>query len=405
MDKKIYVVGGYVRDSLLGTQPADKDFVAVGYTPSDFKDLQLVGKDFPVFLNKDGDEVALARTERSTGKGYSGFQCDVENVTLEEDLNRRDLTINAMALDQETGEVVDPFNGKEDMGKRTLRHVSDAFKEDPVRVLRIARLRAKLPGFWKIAPETKVLIYSMREDLTSLTQERVWKEVDRAMECNPHIFFNTLFELGVLSAIFPNIGQLPLLKEGSRWHMEPSVFDHTMRMLENGFKQGAPKEVLYAALFHDIAKPITYRLYGNGAGHDNPDIFLPLIDIDLPMPSKLRKKVKLLISNHLRIAAIEELKANKQVRMFDMYRGSQSLLNAQMQLLYLDDNNRDQYESDILPIKFYVKIFKAFSKMKTASITEWLAAQLKRPHPEAIKQEVLKQKKKLIKEDLTWKQQ
>lgn len=389
--KNIYVVGGYVRDHLLGTIAADKDFVAVGFSPDDFSDLPMVGKDFPVFLTECGDEIALARTERSNGKGYNAFDVKTENVTLEQDLSRRDLTINAMAVSAQGYEgmkpydVIDPFNGLADIESKTLRHVSDAFKEDPVRVLRIARLRAKLPGFWRIAAKTKALIYSMRGYLTSLTQERVWKEVDRALECNPRIFFETLFELGVLDVIFPNIYQLTTLKEGSPYHMEPSLFVHTMEMLEEASKTG-DKTLMLAALYHDIAKPHCYRTYGNGAGHDSWKLVAPLIDI--VMPKKYEKALRVLIGNHIRIVKFFDMRPGKQVDLLCSYRRDSELFKLQLKLLALDDVHRESLENKKLSDAFYGYLVACFRKVQNYSPEKWINEQEKKPSGEAIAQEV-----------------
>ena len=161
--KKIYLVGGAVRDKLLNLPITDKDYVAVGFSEADFSHLPKVGKSFPVFLQKDGSQIALARKETKTAHGYNGFNVEVRQVSLYEDLKRRDLTINAIALEEETQTYHDPFNGIKDLKNKILRHVSEAFCEDPLRVLRIARFRARLGIEWKIHASTKVLIYKVRD--------------------------------------------------------------------------------------------------------------------------------------------------------------------------------------------------------------------------------------------------
>ncbi|MGO1246405.1 MAG: multifunctional CCA addition/repair protein [Oceanisphaera sp.] len=208
----IYLVGGAVRDALLGLTVYDKDYVVVGAKPEQLLQLgyQQVGKDFPVFLHPHSkDEYALARTERKAGRGYTGFICEFgPEVTLEDDLSRRDLTINAIAQQQD-GTLIDPYGGQQDIANRSLRHVSDAFIEDPLRVLRVARFAARFHrlGF-SVAPETQVLMQQMATsgELTYLTAERVWKETEKALACDqPQVFFEVLHSCYALQALFPEL--------------------------------------------------------------------------------------------------------------------------------------------------------------------------------------------------------
>jgi len=208
----VYLVGGAVRDRLLGLTTQEKDWVVINATPSDLKSLgyKQVGKSFPVFIHpKTGEEYALARKETKSGKGYYGFKIDSNpNVTLEEDLNRRDLTINAIAEDNK-GQIIDPFNGQQDLSNRVLRHVSDAFVEDPLRVLRISRFKAKLHALnFEIAPETKKLLEEIVEsgELKTLVPERIWQETYKAL-CEPRFdqYFQTLIDLRALNQVFPEI--------------------------------------------------------------------------------------------------------------------------------------------------------------------------------------------------------
>lgn len=195
---KTYLVGGAVRDELLGRVAQERDWVVVGATPTQMRagGFRAVGRDFPVFLHPDsGEEYALARTERKTGRGHTGFECHAEpTVTLEEDLFRRDLTINAMAKDGER--LIDPYGGRRDLTARLLRHVSPAFAEDPLRVFRVARFAAQLPEF-RVAEETLALLASMRPELAALSAERVWKELEKALAASaPARFFALVGELG-----------------------------------------------------------------------------------------------------------------------------------------------------------------------------------------------------------------
>lgn len=215
-EMKIYHVGGSVRDNAMGKEYKDLDYLIVGATAADIEQMKAqgfkqVGADFPVFLHPDtGDEYALARTERKTGTGYLGFETIYDDsVSLEDDLSRRDFTFNAMARDPETGETIDPHGGQEDIKKRIIRHVSDAFAEDPLRVLRAARFAARFD--FEIAPETQTLMKYLADsgELKELTPERVWKEVSRAvMEKYPENFFKVLNKVGAIDDVFPGTGDL-----------------------------------------------------------------------------------------------------------------------------------------------------------------------------------------------------
>ena len=226
---EIYRVGGYVRDKLLGLSPSDCDYVVVGATPKLMLDLGFiqVGKDFPVFLDREGNEFALARRERKSGKGYGGFETDIENVSLEEDLKRRDLTINAIAEDLK-GNIIDPFGGVQDIQNRILRHVSDAFSEDPLRVLRVARFQATFKEF-KIAPKTIQLIQKIQNsgELQYLKIERVRLEVEKSINKGDiYLFFKTLENLQVLDEVFPSIRNFDILQR-----VKPENFHQLIKLL------------------------------------------------------------------------------------------------------------------------------------------------------------------------------
>ena len=210
---KIYSVGGSVRDALLGIPSSDEDFVVVGADDAYMVShgYKSVGADFPVYLDCNGQEFALARTERKTGRGYNGFEVSTEAVSLVDDLLRRDLRINAIAKDLESGEVIDPFNGFRDLSNKVLRHVSAAFADDPVRVLRLARFHARYGDEWTVAPETMDFARKMVQDgeLSFLTRERVLKEMEKALsEPAPHLFFNTLRACGALDVVFPELAEV-----------------------------------------------------------------------------------------------------------------------------------------------------------------------------------------------------
>lgn len=261
---KIYLVGGAVRDALLDIPVKDRDWVVVGATPEKMlkEGYQRVGADFPVFLHPESkEEYALARTERKSGRGYHGFEVSFDStVTLEQDLLRRDLTINAMAQD-ENGDIIDPFNGQADLKTKTLRHVSDTFREDPLRVLRVARFAARFYhlGF-TLAPETEKLLQEMSgtDELSFLVAERVWTETSRALtESKPSEYFRVLKTVGALKTIFPELDRLFGVPQTMRWHPEIDTGIHTLKALDAVRKQSDEVTVLMATLCHDLGKGLT----------------------------------------------------------------------------------------------------------------------------------------------------
>jgi tRNA nucleotidyltransferase (CCA-adding enzyme) len=262
---KIYLVGGAVRDELLGLPVKERDWVVVGATPEELVDrgFRPVGKDFPVFLHpQTNEEYALARTERKTGPGYRGFVTQFSpDVTLEQDLERRDLTINAIAKELDTGELIDPFGGVRDIEHRVLRHVSRAFVEDPVRVLRAARFAARFaPLGFKVAPETYELMREIAAsgELKALVAERVWQELHKALQMpSPWTFFEVLREANALAAIFPEIDALFGVPQPVQWHPEIDAGIHTMMVLEQACRLSDDPMVRFAALVHDLGKGTT----------------------------------------------------------------------------------------------------------------------------------------------------
>ncbi len=262
----IYLVGGAVRDEILGYPVKERDWVVVGARPDDLlsQGYQQVGKDFPVFLHpRTKDEYALARTERKQGHGYTGFviECD-PTVTLEEDLMRRDLTVNAIAR-TDTGELIDPYNGRADIAARTLRHVSGAFVEDPLRVLRTARFAARYAhlGF-TVAPETIALMSNIvsSSELKHLSIERVWVEMERALgERDPAVFFEVLRSCGALAALAPELEALFGVPQNTEHHPEIDTGVHTMMALQQAAALTPSTTVRFAVLLHDLGKGTTPR--------------------------------------------------------------------------------------------------------------------------------------------------
>lgn len=261
---QIYLVGGAVRDQFLGIPVQERDWVVIGATPETMlaQGFKPVGKDFPVFLHPEShEEYALARTERKTAPGYKGFSFHADaNVTLEQDLQRRDLTINAMAMTQD-GALIDPYHGRSDLEQRIFRHVSPAFAEDPVRILRIARFAARYQhlGF-TIAPETLTLMQSMvaAGEVNHLVPERVWAELSKALiEPSPSAFFYTLRDCGALEIIFPEIFNLFGVPQPPKYHPEIDTGIHIMLCLEQAALLSPKPEVRFAALTHDLGKALS----------------------------------------------------------------------------------------------------------------------------------------------------
>ncbi len=259
-----YLVGGAVRDQLLGLPVKDRDWVVVGATPSQMLDLgfKQVGADFPVFLHPESkEEHALARTERKSGKGYLGFECDSSSsVTLEDDLLRRDLTVNAMAR-SESGELIDPYDGQHDVAHRLLRHVSPAFREDPLRVLRVARFAARFaPLGFTIAEPTLTLMKTIASEgeLEHLSAERVWQETERALSGScPWVYFEVLRNCNALAVLMPELDALFGVPQPETYHPEIDCGIHALMSLEQASKLSDSTEVRFASLIHDLGKALS----------------------------------------------------------------------------------------------------------------------------------------------------
>ncbi len=261
---KAYLVGGAVRDQLLGLPVRERDWVVVGETPEAMlaRGFKPVGKDFPVFLHPGTrEEYALARTERKTAPGYHGFSVHAApDVTLEDDLRRRDLTLNAMAMDAE-GRLIDPYGGRQDLGARCLRHVSPAFSEDPVRILRLARFAARFAGLgFRVAEETQALARAMvaAGEVDALVPERVFAELSKALaEAQPSVFLRVLRDCGALARLFPELEALFGVPQPPRHHPEIDTGLHCLMVLDQAARLSPDPAVRFAALTHDLGKALT----------------------------------------------------------------------------------------------------------------------------------------------------
>ncbi len=318
-----FVVGGWVRDHLLGLDPKDRDWVVVGATPDEMRrrGFRQVGRDFPVFLHPEtGEEYALARTERKTAPGHTGFEVHAApDVTLEEDLARRDFTVNAMAMTSE-GELIDPFNGAEDLKRGVLRHVGPAFVEDPLRVLRLARFAAQLD--FEAAPETVALARAMVRsgELDHLTPERVWQELQRAMAApRPRRFVEVLRETEALKALFPEIDALFGVPQPERHHPEIDTGRHLLLALDAAARLTDDPLVRFAVLLHDLGKGATPReQWPSHRGHEARGV--PLVDRlcrRYRAPRAYHRLARLTTRHHLLVHRAPELRPATLLKLFD----------------------------------------------------------------------------------------
>ena len=323
---QVYLVGGAVRDERLGLPVSDRDWCVVGATPEDLEALgyKSVGKDFPVFLHPEtGEEYALARTERKTAAGYHGFAFDTStDVTIEDDLGRRDLTINALAIDSD-GNLIDPYNGARDIEQRLLRHVSPAFSEDPVRILRAAKFAARFHDLgFRIAPETLELMRSMVDDgeVQALVPDRVWKEVSAALSGpRPRIFFEALRECGALSVLLPEIEALYGIPQPEKWHPEIDTGLHTMMVLDQTEKLSDDLDVRFAALTHDLGKATTDKdKLPSHPGHEKRSVkLIRKMAERMPIPRACRELAVIVAEFHGHCHRAFELRPGTIVRLLE----------------------------------------------------------------------------------------
>ncbi|WP_199609425.1 multifunctional CCA addition/repair protein [Flocculibacter collagenilyticus] len=379
---EIYLVGGAVRDKLLNRNVSDKDWVVVGATIEEMLALgyQQVGKDFPVFLHpKTKEEYALARTERKTSQGYTGFTCYAEpDVTLEQDLLRRDLTINALA-ETSDGQIIDPFGGQADLANKVIRHVSDAFVEDPLRVLRVARFAARYHEYgFSVADETMKLMQTIAHsgELNHLTPERVWKEMEKALqEVSPAIFFEVLKECGALAIIFPELNCLWGIPNPEKWHPEIDTGVHTMMVLQQAVKLSTDLDVRFAALCHDLGKGLTpEQLWPSHHGHEKKGL-KPIAEVceRLRVPNQCKQLALLVSEYHCHTHKAFELKPETILKVFnaiDAWRKPQ-MLDKFLLCCTADMRGRTGFEESAYPQASF--LMQAFEASLTINVKDIIA--------------------------------
>lgn len=377
---QVFLVGGAVRDQLLQLEVKDRDYVVVGSSPEKLLALgyQQVGKDFPVFLHpQSGEEYALARTERKQGYGYKGFTCYAgKDVTLEEDLIRRDLTINAMAL-SEQGELIDPYHGLADLKNKQLRHISSAFSEDPLRVLRVARFAARFykQGF-RIAPETFHLMQALTGsgELTHLSAERIWQETAKALSTDsPQIYFKILRECGALAILFPEINALFGIPGPALWHPEIDTGLHTLMVVEQSVKLSDSLAFRFACLVHDLGKALTPKeKWPSHKGHGVLGLAaIKALCARLRVPNECRDLALLVSEHHTLIHKAFELPPSELIKLMDKndaWRKPQRFLQM-LQCCVADSKGRTGFEDKDYPGADYVwRAFLAAQKVDVQDI-------------------------------------
>jgi tRNA nucleotidyltransferase (CCA-adding enzyme) len=394
---QVFLVGGAVRDQILQLEIKDRDYVVINSTPEALLQLgyQQVGKDFPVFLHpKTGEEYALARTERKQGSGYTGFTCYAgKDVTLEEDLIRRDLTINAIAL-SEQDELIDPYNGLADIKNRQLRHISPAFSEDPLRVLRVARFAARFHhlGF-NIAPETFALMSSLTKqgELSHLTAERVWQETAKAlMTDSPQVYFQVLRDCGALAVLFPEIDALFGVPGPKKWHPEIDTGIHTLMVVEQSVKLSDTLPFRFACLVHDLGKALTPKdKWPSHRGHGLLGLkVIKKFCSRLRVPNECRDLALLVSEHHTIIHSAFELRASTLIKLMDKndaWRKPQRF-QQMLQCCVADSKGRAGFENNDYPTADYVwQAFQAAEKVNVQEIIKrgFVGAEIKAALQEA----------------------
>ena len=399
---QVFCVGGAVRDELLGLIVKDRDFVVVGSTPDQMEYLNFkpVGKDFPVFLHpKTHEEYALARTERKTGKGYKGFQIHADpSVTLEQDLARRDLTINAIAKD-ENGHLIDPYGGLDDLKLKIFRHVSPAFSEDPVRILRTARFAARFTEF-SIAPETLELMRDMVKngEVDALVPERVWQEIAKGlMEQKPSRMFEVLRECGALQKIMPELDILWGVPQPEIYHPEIDTGLHIMMVIDYAAKQEFSLPIRFAALTHDLGKGTTPKdILPRHTGHEVRGVdLLKEVSRRLRVPNDCKELAQIVAKFHGKVHQVSKMQPETVLQFLmdtDAIRQPQRF---QEFLLACECDSRGRIsfeESECLESQMLMRLLKEVLAVDAGAVAK------KHTEPEAIKQAVLDARLEAIKQ-------
>jgi tRNA nucleotidyltransferase (CCA-adding enzyme) len=367
---QVYLVGGAVRDGLLGLPVKERDWVVVGGTREELLRLRYreVGRDFPVFLHPEShEEYALARLERKTAPGYRGFEFRFgPEVTLEEDLARRDLTINAIAQAAD-GSLIDPYGGRRDLDARVLRHVSEAFVEDPVRVLRVARFAARFaPLGFRVAAETSALMRAIvaRREIDALVPERVWQETEKALrEPRAAVFFAVLRDCDALRVVFPEIDALFGVPQPPQWHPEIDTGVHTMMVLEQACLLSAEPQVRFAALVHDLGKATTPRdQWPRHTGHEERSVALiETLAERLRVPADYRELASIVARFHGSVHRARELRPGTILELFeraDAFRRPERFAQALL-ACEADARGRTGFEQREYPQRTYLTAVRA----------------------------------------------
>lgn len=395
---QIYLVGGAVRDQLLQLPVYDKDWVVVGSSPQEMQQagFQAVGKDFPVFLHpRTKEEHALARTERKTGAGYTGFACHfAPDVTLEDDLQRRDLTINAMAQTS-SGDIIDPYGGQRDIEQRLLRHVSDAFVEDPLRVLRVARFAAKLAhlGF-QVAPETLALMQAISAsgELSHLTPERVWQEWHKSLSTqSPQVFLQVLRDCGALAVVLPELDALFGVPQPEKWHPEIDTGIHTLMVTEQAARLSEALPVRFAAQVHDLGKAVTpEKEWPSHKLHCHTGLkLIEQLCARVRVPNEYRDLALAVCAQHSNVHRAAELKAATKLKIFnrlDVWRKPERLDEV---LLCCEADHRGRLGLEDKPYPQRDILLRAYAAAKAVDVQHVIQSGFKGP---AIREELDKRR-------------
>lgn len=369
-DLNYFEVGGSVRDRLMGRDPQDQDFLIVGHTVDEVvdslgEDSKVIGEDFPVFLDEEGKECAMARTEEKIAGGHHGFEIHTStDVTLEEDLSRRDLTINAMARNPDTGEIIDPFDGQSDLEKGIIRHTTQAFIEDPLRILRAARFAARFD--FDIAGETIVLCRSISGRLTNISKERISQEMLKALTQaeKASTFFRTLEDLHSLNEVLPELESLRSIPAGpEEYHAEGDAFEHTMRVIDHS---PATARCRLAALAHDLGKARTpVEEWPNHYGHDAEGVHIAeRMANRLKLSNEYQGVMMDAAEQHMRFMSLHEMSKGKVIDLIERLDRSDSHITPEELLILCDSDGLGREPQTPMPTEKIEKYIKLISSAR-----------------------------------------